>query len=109
MKKENVIIIFYVMYFTWLFTVVFLTPSLNILNYFTASVTIFYFFLLREKGDLGWFWSAALIPLIIAVVSFNKWQFSFDIDMIYFTPLWLPLSFGITVVALRKFYILIIN
>ncbi len=107
MKKENIIISFYVVYFGWLFTVAFLTPSVTILNYFTATVAVLYFVLLREKGDIVWFWISALIPLLVAATSFGNWQFSFDFNLLYYTPLWLPLAWGTTIVALRKFFILV--
>jgi hypothetical protein len=107
MKKENIIIIFYIIYFGWLFTVAFLTPSIDTLNYFTSIVTVIYFVFLKEKGDFIWFWISALVPLIIAAVSFSNWQFKFDSSLLYYTPLWLPLAWGTTIVALRKFYILI--
>lgn len=106
-KKVNIIVIFYILYFSWLFTVAFLTPSINTLNYFTSFVAVFYFLLLRQEGDLFWFWASAAIPLILSLTSFSNWQFKFDLEMIKFVPLWLPLAWGTTVVALRKFYYLI--
>src|SRR4030042_2521025 len=106
MKKENIIIIFYVIYFSWLFTVAFLTPSVNILNYFTSFVSVIYLIFLRENGDLFWFCMSALIPLFFAAVTFSNWQFKFEAGMLNYLPLWLPLAWGTTIVALRKFYIL---
>jgi hypothetical protein len=107
MKKENIIVIFYVLYFSWLFTVAFLTPSTNILNYFTSVVTLFYFLFLRGKGDFSWFWISALFPLFFAAFSLAHWQIKFEPTLLYYTPLWLPLAWGTTIVALRKFYTLI--
>ena|SRR3989344_3040895 len=101
------IIVFYILYFFWLFTVTYLTPEVTILNYFTIAVSIFYFLLLREKGDFFWFWLSALVPVLFAAISFVNWELKFDLDLVAFMPIWLPLAWGTTVVALRKFYIVI--
>lgn len=107
MKKENIIVIFYVIYFSWLFTVAFLTPSHEFLNYFTISITLIYFTFIKEKGDLLWYWLSALLPILITSTSFKNFQIYFDITIFQYMPLWLPLAWGITIVALRKFYILV--
>lgn len=107
MKKENIIVAFYVLYFGWLFTVAFLTPSLDILNIFTSIITILYFIFLKEKWDLVWFWVAALAPIAIGTVTFANWQFKFESGLLPYIPMWLPLAWGTTIVALRKFFILI--
>lgn len=106
-RKENIIVAFYVIYFSWLFTVAFMTPSMDILNYFTITVALFYFIFLKEKGDLILFWSFALLPIIIAATTFSQFQLKFESGIIQYTPLWLPLAWGTTAVALRKFYILV--
>ncbi len=106
-KKENLIIIFYSLYFTWLLTVVFLTQDQRILDLFTITIAIFYFIFLREKGDLLWFWVAAFIPLIYALTPFSQGPLRFNIQNLYYFPAWLPIAWGTTSVALRKFFILI--
>jgi len=107
MKKENIIVAFYILYFSWLFTVAFLMPSLKVLNYFTGIVTLFYFVFLREKGDIFLYIIACLIPVLIGATTFSQWQFKFNTNLLNYIPIWLPLSWGTTVVALRKFFILI--
>ena len=104
-KAATPVIIFYILYFFWLFTVTYLTPEVAILNYFTLAVTLFYFVFLREKGDILWFWLSAMIPVFITTFSFNNWQPKFDFGLIAYMPLWLPLAWGTTTVALRKFYL----
>ncbi len=105
MKKENIIILFYFLYFSWLFTIAFLTPTVKSLNYFTIIVSFFYFIFLREKGDFFYYLFACLIPMFFAIFSFNKIQPVFLVNNLKYVPLWLPLAWGITIVALRKFYL----
>ncbi len=109
MKKDTPIIVFYVLYFSWLLTVTYLTPETTILNFFTLGVALFYFIFLREKGDLAWFWFGAVIPLIFASLTFVDWSLKFDISFLTYMPPWLPIAWGTTFVALRKFYILLTN
>jgi len=107
MRKENVIVIFYVLYFSWLFTVAFLMPSINVLNYFTGIVTIFYFVFLREKGDLFWYGLACFLPIFIGITTFDNWQLKFNINLLSHIPTWLLMAWGTTVVSLRKLFLLI--
>ena len=107
MKNTTPIIIFYVMYFIWLFTVTYLTPEVKFLNYFTLGVTLFYFILLREKGDLLWFTVAAAIPVLMSSISFEKGSLKTEFQLIALMPIWLPLAWGTTVIALRKFYLVL--
>lgn len=107
MKNTTPIIIFYIVYFLWLFTVTYLTPEVMFLNYFTGGVTILYFLLLREKGDLFWFSVSALIPMLMAAISWEKGSLKTDINLVYLMPMWLPLAWGTTVIALRKFYLVL--
>ncbi|OGM20308.1 hypothetical protein A2863_01545 [Candidatus Woesebacteria bacterium RIFCSPHIGHO2_01_FULL_38_9b] len=107
MKKDTFIIIFYFIYFSWLFTITYLTPKTDLLNYFTLSIIFFYFVLLRESGDLFWFWLGTLIPILFNLSSFTNFEFKFDLAKIILTPIWLPLAWGTTIIALRKFYLII--
>ena len=104
-KKETLIIIFYVRYFSWLFTVTFFTQDPPFLNYFTGFIALFYFMFLREEGDFWWFATGFAISLILMVFSFTGWKVETDFEVLKHTPVWLPLAWGTTIVALRKFYL----
>src|SRR3989344_1668037 len=103
--KETPVLIFYILYFIWLFTVTYLTPEIMIVNYFTGGVALFYFIFLREKEDVLWFLIASLIPIIVTATDITSWQLSSNFGLVAYMPLWLPLAWGTTVVVLRKFYI----
>jgi hypothetical protein len=107
LKKETLIITFYVLYFGWLFTIAFLTQDPQLLNYFTGFVALFYFIFLREPGDNWWFTAGFIVAIIIGAASFVGFQFKFDFLLIKNMPLWLPVAWGTTFAALRKFYIIV--
>jgi len=50
---------------------------------------------------------AFLIPIIITAFSFAGGKFDFNFRLITYMPVWLPLAWGTTVVALRKFFLVI--
>src|SRR3989344_1616555 len=105
MKKEGIIVIFYILYFTWLFLITYLTNQTRTLEYISVGIVLFYFTFLRERGDFFWFWAGVLVPVIGAAVSLDKGGVDFDIQILTFMPIWLPLAWGTTIVALRKLYI----
>lgn len=107
MKKETLIIFFYVLYFGWLFTVTYLTPNALWISYFVLAVVFFYFVFLREKGDVIVFLIAFLLALAFRALTLSLTSFSFDLNLIISTPFWLPTAWGITAVALRKFYLIL--
>jgi hypothetical protein len=107
MKKETAILLFYVLYFIWLFTVTYLTFNTPILNLFTAFVSIFYLIFLREKGDFWWFFLAAAIPIIVSCFTITGWYINFSTDNLKYFPPWLSLAWATTIVALRKLYFVI--
>jgi hypothetical protein len=107
-KKETLIIIFYSLYFIWLLSITFLTANSQVLNYFSIVVVLFYFLLLREKGDLWWFWLGALIPIAVSVIFSPAVKPTLDLKFLTYTPAWLPLAWGTTFVALRKFFVLLL-
>ena len=107
MKKETLITMFYVLYFTWLFLITYLRPELNIINIFSITIVLFYFTFLREKKDFLWFWLGAAIPMIANGLTFSGWAPEVDILNLITTPLWLPMIWGTTFVALRKFFLLV--
>jgi len=107
MKKETLIVVFYILYFTWLFSVTYLTQDPNILNYFSIVVTIFYFALVRESGDFLWFLLGFAFSILLTVVVVKGFQVKFDTSGIFLIPIWLPISWGTTIVALRKFYLIV--
>lgn len=109
MKKENLIVVFYILYFAWLFTITYLNPNINLNNYFTVFVALFYFLFLREKGDFIAFTIAALIPVLQTILGFSHWEIDYNPELLSYMPFWLPTAWGTTVVALRKLYIALIN
>ncbi len=106
-KKETLVTIFYVLYFTWLFAITYLRLDLRTISIFSISVVLFYFLFLREKGDFLWFWFGAGIPIIANALIFTKWVPDVDMLNLITTPVWLPMIWGTTFVALRKFFLII--
>lgn len=107
-NKEKQIVIFYILYFSWLFTLTILTVDANLQDYFAIAIVSFYFIFLRDFWDPLWFSLFAfgsiankLLPLDLPL---NLEYFYEKIGEIH---IWLPLSWGTTAVALRKFYILV--
>jgi hypothetical protein len=105
LKTETLIIAFYVLYFSWLFTVAFLTREAQTLNIFTGIVVLFYFIFLKEDGDFRCFASGFILALILGMVSFSGWMPRINFEAFRLTPPWLPVAWGTTFVALRKFYL----
>jgi hypothetical protein len=95
MKKERLIIIFYLLYFSWLFSITYLIVDTTVLAYYAIGALILYFIFLRERYDSILFSLVALIPLYLLRA---------DIPNI---PLWIPIAWGTTAIALRKFYTLV--
>ena len=107
MKKENLIVIFYVLYFAWLFTVTYLTPEPPILNYFTLGVAAFYFIFLRGENDLFWFLLGSSVAFAIVILGIGSGRFQLNFSAIKDTPIWLPIAWGTTFVTLRKLFVLV--
>lgn len=107
MKKETAIILFYVLYFSWLFIVTFLAPDTKLLAYFTSAIAVFYFVLLRERWDFFWFLLGASFMVLTASTSFNRGEFKFNFGVVTQLPVWLYLAWGTTFVALRKFFLIV--
>jgi hypothetical protein len=104
MKKETLVAVFYIIYFSWLLVVTFLNPITSTLNIFTFTVALFYLIFLRESEDMLFFFISACIPILFAVISFNNFQLKFDSSNLRFLPIWLPIAWGTTIVALKRFY-----
>src|SRR3990167_4198094 len=107
MKKDSYVIIFYFLYFSWLFFITYLTAKVDILNYFTFSVVAFYFLFLREGSDFFWFFLASTGYLLFSTISYTGSQLTLDTAKLVLTPVWIPLAWGTTIIALRKFYIVV--
>lgn len=107
MKKERSIVIFYILYFGWLFTLVTLTVDVTLQNYFSILIAVFYFVFLREYLDPLLFSAAAIILILVTVVIYDGSVFSIDMEVLKQLPVWLPIAWGTTAVALRKFFILV--
>jgi len=107
MKAETKILLFYVLYFIWLFSVTYLTFNTQILNYFTFFVSAVYILFLREKGDIYWFVFAGFAPVVFSLFSLKGWVINFTTDNIQYFPPWLALAWATTIVSLRKLYFVI--
>ncbi len=103
-RKESVLVIFYILYFLWLATVTYLTIDTYYLNLFTIGVITFYFILLREKLDLVIFIGTTLLVAIILSSDFNfaRQEINFNDETLRSIPLWIVLSWSTTVLAMRK-------
>src|SRR3989344_5858155 len=62
-KNINLLVIFYVIYFTWLFLVAYLWTNSQILTYFLLGIILIYFIFLREKYDF-------IIFALVSVASY---------------------------------------
>ena len=103
-KKETLIVIFYVMYFTWLFTVTYLTQDTKILNSYSIIIAGFYFLFLKETGDFLWFFLGCVVSIGLSSLENLKIHQLVNLDT--FT-VWLPITWGTTFVALRKLAIVL--
>lgn len=97
-------IIFYVLYFSWLFLVAFLWPNPKTLTLFLLGILVFYFGLLYEKFDI-WFFLivVASIWLVGKYLAEDPLFANRGIPPLGI-PFW-PIAWGITSLALRKFYL----
>jgi hypothetical protein len=68
---------------------------------------MFYFAFIREKWDLLWFLAGCLIVIFMVMSSFYNGIFQVNLNSVLEIPVWLPLSWGTTFVALRKFFVTI--
>jgi hypothetical protein len=104
MRKDVTITLFYGMYFTWLFIYTTLSPKEVYLNYFTLAIVVFYFIFLREKWDLVWFVATIALTLYLRPELYAQVQSTPNYEALLYSPLWLPLGWATTVVALRKLF-----
>ena len=106
-SKDKIIAIFYILYFSWLLTITYLTRDLLLINYFSILVTGFYFLLLREKYDGILFFAAAFVSIILTFFVLENMSLPNDYFDLSQVPLWLPAAWGITVISLKKFGLMI--
>ena len=105
-KKLNQIIIFYVLYFFWLALIIVLWPSPQYLTYFLLSITVFYFLFLNEKSDFWLFVAVYLTSLLAGKYLVSDPSFANRGLPPLGIPFW-PIAWGLTVLAFRKFFLLI--
>lgn len=105
-KRIDSIIIFYVLYFLWLALVIMLWPTPKYLTYFLLSIAAFYFVFLYEKMDFWFFAAVYLVSLLAGKYLVNDPTFANRGYPPLGIPFW-PIAWGITVLAFRKFYILL--
>jgi len=106
MKKDKVVVLFYILYFSWLFSIVYLVNYSTILDIFTFFVAIFYFLFINEKYDIFYFLTGATIVTLGSLYALSRGSFYLGGVLLTNIPYWLPISWGTTIVALRKFYII---
>jgi hypothetical protein len=92
---DRKITIFYLLYFGYLFTITFLSADETVLDYYSIAVILLYFAFLREPLDAIFFGFASVIPLYL-----NR-------EAVQFTALWIPIAWGTTAIALKKFFVLV--
>lgn len=108
-EKTTSIIIFYILYFVWLTLVTFLTPDPELLTYFTVGIVVFYFIFLRNAWDWFWFIVGAAFIVIGTTARFESWDIQINTEKLNELPIWLPLAWGTTVVALKKLYSIVLS
>lgn len=107
-NKEKQIVVFYILYFSWLFTLTILTVDAKLQDYFAIAIVSFYFILLRENYDLLWFCLFALASIAKILLPLESaFTLNYFYEKIGEIHIWLPFSWGTTAVALRKFYTLV--
>ena len=105
-RKINLIVVFYIIYFTWLFLIAYLWTNIQLLTYLLLAIIFFYFLFLREKVDI-------IIFLIVSIASYLIGKhLAYDSGFAEIgypslgIPYW-PLAWGITTLAVRKFYLIL--
>ena len=105
-KKQTAIIVFYTAYFLWLLIIAYVSPETDLVNLFTGIIVAFYFVYLKEVGDVQWFLATATM---VTIYLFYTGTLYFDdflsLNNLVYIPIWIPLAWGTTIVALRKFYL----
>lgn len=107
MKKETHIVVFYILYFSWLFLVTFLTPSPVLVNIFAVVVVVFYFIFLKEHLDILFFSGAFILSLILNIEKYQDSVTPNITAILENVPVWIPFAWGTTLIALRKFYLIV--
>lgn len=97
-------IIFYVLYFSWMFLLTYLWPDPSILTYFLGVIVIFYFAVLYEKYDFWLFLAVVLGSYFIGVRLAISPKFVYTGFPPIGLPYW-PVAWGLTALALRKFFL----
>lgn len=100
MKQVRVMGVFYLLYFSWLMVIIFLSADVSLLNYFSATITLFYIVFLREKWDIVLFPAGALAPFLIIYFTTVNPDIAYLVKT-QFEP-WIFLAWGTTVVAAHK-------
>lgn len=107
MKKESLLVVFYVLYFTWLLVITYISPQTSIINAFSIFVVLFYFLFLRVKGDIMYFWIGTILPALITVFTISGFSISVSLEKLSTLPFWIFIIWGTTFIALRRIYIII--
>lgn len=97
------------MYFIWLTVITFISPDIKLLNIFSIGIVVFYFMFLQEKWDWFFFLLGSLAIVMSIIGQFKNWDLIMDYHKLQAIPLWFPMAWGTTAVALRKFYVIISN
>lgn len=107
-KKDKFLVIFYILYFSWLFTITILGSNSIYNNLFSLVVVLFYFIFLKENLDEIIFLLSLAFPFLLNTNFYHEF-FSKPYEYSLLTPFWLPVMWGTTVLALRKLLIILLH
>jgi len=107
-KKDKFLIIFYILYFSWLFTITILGTNNLHNNIFSLIVIFFYFIFLKENNDELFFIASFIFPFLLNTNLFHE-QFSNPSKYSLLSPFWIPFMWGTTILALRKLFLILIH
>lgn len=106
-KKDRFLIIFYVLYFSWLLLTTYFSTENYYNNVLVVVVTVLYFIFLNETFDLFLFTAATAISYFVLGKLNGYPDIQLSLDYLKTLPLWIYVSWGFTAVALRKLFSII--
>lgn len=103
-SKANFVTLFYVLYFSWLLSIIILWIDPRALTYYLLTVVGFYFIFLYERHDVWFFLFVSGSSYLIG--KYLAYDPAFAVIGVppLGIPFW-PLAWGISTLAFRKFYL----